>query len=333
MSGGPVRRRVTALTYLAGWRVVRLLPARPAYALFALVADVAWRRRVGGVRRLESNLARIRPDLSEAALRTLSRAGMRSYLRYWCDSFRLPSWSADQVRAAVRVEGDEAIRAALASGRGVVAALSHQGNWDLAGAWSTYDLHRVTTVAERLEPVEVFDAFIAYRTGLGMDVLALGDDGVFTSLVRALRGGGLVPLLCDRDLSRTGVEVDLCGHPARMAAGPASLAEVTGALLSPVNIWYERAPGVESGYRIVIRFHPEVSLPAGTTDDQGRLLKRADRVLALTQGVADVIGRGLVEHPQDWHMLQPVFTADLDLDRLARAHGDDRHDTAAPGPR
>ena len=141
----------------------------------------------------------------------------------------------------MRVEGDVPVRAALASGRGVVAALSHQGNWDLAGAWSALDLHRVTTVAERLEPVEVFDAFVAYRTGIGIDVLALGDDGVFTNLVRALRRGGLVPLLCDRDLSRTGVEVDLCGHPVRMAAGPASLAEVTGALLSPVSIWYEPA--------------------------------------------------------------------------------------------
>ncbi len=276
------------------------------------------------MRRLEGNLARVRPDLDAARLRELSRAGMRSYLRYWCDSFRLPSWTPEQVRAAVRVEGDGPIRAALASGRGVVAALSHQGNWDLAGAWSALDLHRVTTVAERLEPVEVFDAFIAYRTGIGIDVLALGDDGVFTNLVRALRGGGLVPLLCDRDLSRTGVEVDLCGHPVRMAAGPASLAEVTGALLSPVSIWYEPAPGVESGRRIVIRFHPEVTVPDGATDEAGRPLARAERVRALTQGVADALGAGIAEHPEDWHMLQPVFTADLDLDRLARSHAAER---------
>ncbi len=319
-----MRRRVTALTYLGGWRLVRLLPAAVAYPLFALVADLAWRRRGPAVRRLEGNLARVRPDLDAEGLRELSRAGMRSYLRYWCDSFRLPSWTPEQVRGAVRVEGDVPVRAALASGRGVVAALSHQGNWDLAGAWSALDLHKVTTVAERLEPVEVFDAFVAYRTGIGIDVLALGDDGVFTNLVRALRGGGLVPLLCDRDLSRTGVEVDLCGHPVRMAAGPASLAEVTGALLSPVSIWYEPAPEVESGRRIVIRFHPEVTVPDGATDDAGRPLARAARVRVLTQGVADALGAGIAEHPEDWHMLQPVFTADLDLDRLARSHAAER---------
>ena len=87
----------------------------------------------------------------------------------------------------------------------------------------------------------MFDAFIAYRTGIGIDVLALGDDGVFTNLVRALRGGGLRAAAVRPRPVRTGVEVDLCGHPVRMAAGPASLAEVTGALLSPVSIWYEPA--------------------------------------------------------------------------------------------
>ncbi len=313
-----MRRRFSALVYLGGWRVVRLLPAPVAYGLFRLVADLAWRRRVGGVRRLERNLGRLRPDLDPTALRDLSREGMRSYLRYWCDSFRLPSWTPEQVRASVRVEGDGPVREALGSGRGVVAALAHQGNWDLAGAWSALDLHRVTTVAERLEPVEVYDAFVAYRTRIGIDVLALGDDGVFTSLVRALRGGGLVPLLCDRDLSRTGLEVDLAGHRARVAAGPGSLAEVTGALLVPVSIWYERVPRAErrrvgggSGYRTVIRFGEPVEPP--------QVDGRAARVLALTQAVADGLGRGLVEHPQDWHMLQPVFVDDLDPQRLARA--------------
>lgn len=314
-----MRRRLSALVYLGGWRVVRLLPAPLAYGLFRLVADLAWRRGVGGVRRLGTNLGRVCPDLAPHELRALTREGMRSYLRYWCDSFRLPSWTPEQVRASVRVEGDAPVREALASGRGVVAALAHQGNWDLAGAWSALDLHRVTTVAERLEPVEVYDAFVAYRTRIGIDVLALGDDGVFTSLVRVLRGGGLVPLLCDRDLSRTGVEVDLVGHRARVAAGPASLAEVTGALLTPVGIWYERVPrgerrsvGGGSGYRTVIRFGEPIEPPAADG--------RAARVQALTQAVADGLGRGIAEHPQDWHMLQPVFVDDLDQARLARAH-------------
>ncbi len=305
-----MRHKLSAWAYLLGWRVVRLLPARVAYGLFARIADQIWRRRGPGVRRLEANLARVRPDLGPVELRHLSRAGLASYLRYWCDSFRLPSWSADEVRAGVRIEGDDAVREALDAGRGVVAALPHQGNWDLAGAWAAYDLCVVTTVAERLEPVEVFDAFMAYRTSIGIEALPLGDPGVFTTLMRRLRDGRLVPLLMDRDLSRSGLEVDLCGHPARVAAGPATLAEMTGANLHPVNIWYEPAPELPSRHRVVIKFHPALPRPDLPTRDA--------RIAALTQACVDVIGAGLAEHPEDWHMLQPVFSADLDPARLAR---------------
>jgi len=55
---GRVSDAVSYGLYSAGWRVVRLLPEAVAYRLFDLVADVAWRRRGKGVRRLEANLAR-----------------------------------------------------------------------------------------------------------------------------------------------------------------------------------------------------------------------------------------------------------------------------------
>ena len=53
-------------------------------------------------------------------------------------------------------------------------ALAHQGNWDHAGAWSTLALARVTTVAERLRPEELYLRFLAFRESLGMEILPLG---------------------------------------------------------------------------------------------------------------------------------------------------------------
>ena len=41
----------------------------------------------------------------------------------------------------------------------------------------------------------------------------------------------------------------------------------------------------------------------------------------MTQQVAGVYEAGIRAHPQDWHMLQRVFAADLDPDRLAPAGG------------
>lgn len=298
-------RGVQARGHLLGWRLVRRLPDRIAYPLFDCFADLTWCRRGTGVRQLEHNLARVRPGVGAGELRALSRAGMRSYLRYWCDTFRLPSWSPQRLLAGCRVLGDGPARAVLAQGRGVVLALAHQGNWDHAGAWSTSQLARVTTVAERLEPPEVFERFLAFRQALGMEILPLTDGGtVLRTLTRRLRQGALVPLLADRDLTSGGVEVTFFGEPARMAVGPAALADVTGAALYPVSIWYERTAATGSGWGIVARFHPEVRAPASTD--------RRERLSAMTQACADALAEGIAAHPQDWHMLQPVFVADLD---------------------
>ena len=133
-----MREQLTYRLYAGAWAVVRRLPERVAYRLFDLVADLVWRRRPGrrccGSRPTCAGPGR-RPTPAE--LRALSRAGMRSYLRYWCDAFRLPDWSHDRVVSSVRVVGEEHLRASTGDGkRGVVGALMHMGNWDHAGAWA-----------------------------------------------------------------------------------------------------------------------------------------------------------------------------------------------------
>ena len=285
-----------------GWGAVRLMPERAAYALFDRIADVTVAR--GGAARMRSNYAKVRPDLDDTALDAMVRDGMRRYLRYYCEAFRLPDRSADDVAASVRVEGDGPVRAELAAGRPVVCFLGHLGNWDLAGAWGTTDLAPVVTVAERLEPEEVYAEFLAFRESLGMTILPLtGGGDVFAQLRGHLTKPVLMPLLADRDLTDRGVEVDLCGHRSKMAAGPAALALATGAALHPVSIHYERLDRPSWKHRTVITFHDRVEVPTtGAT--------RA-KAVAMTQQCADALGAAIVEHTADWHMLQRVFLDDL----------------------
>ena len=87
-----------------------LLPERAAYRVFDRIADQAWRRHGPSVRQLEANLARVRPGADPDELRELSKAGMRSYLRYYCDAFRLPGWSRERLVGTVRTVGDEPVR-------------------------------------------------------------------------------------------------------------------------------------------------------------------------------------------------------------------------------
>ncbi|WP_265521322.1 phosphatidylinositol mannoside acyltransferase [Oerskovia flava] len=299
------------------WRNARHVPEPILRGLFAAGADLTWWRRTGGVRQLERNLARVRPGLDQRALRRLSRAGMRSYMRYYREAFTLSASTPAQIEARVRLEGYENCRRHTRVGTTPVLALAHQGNWDLAGAYATPHIAPVLTVAEKLEPPQVLEEFLGFRRSLGLEILVLGDGDVFRELMRGARGPGkIIPLLADRDLTSRGIEVDLFGLRARVAAGPAALAVSTGAPLIPTSIFYERLTGARrkaagTPWGIVIRFFPPVDAPAGLT--------RTASVQAMTQGWVDALAEGIAAHPEDWHMLQKVFVDDLDPDRLARS--------------
>ncbi|WP_323377667.1 phosphatidylinositol mannoside acyltransferase [Streptomyces smaragdinus] len=294
-----MKDRLTDAAYGAGWSAVKLLPEPAARALGNRIADTAWRRGGKGVRRLRSNLARVRPEASAAELAELTRAGMRSYLRYWMEAFRLPAYSKQRMRDGFDPKDAHWLEDGLAAGGGVILALPHMGNWDMAGAWVTSKLEvPFTTVAERLKPESLYDRFVAYRESLGMEVLAHEGAGAFGVLARRLRAGGLVCLVADRDLSASGVEVDFFDGRAKMPAGPAMLAQQTGALLLPVTLWYDDSSILQG------RVHPPVEVPAEGT--------RAEKTAVMTQRVADVFAAAIADHPEDWHMLQRFWLDDLE---------------------
>jgi phosphatidylinositol dimannoside acyltransferase len=306
----------TARLYTFAWRHAGRLPGWLVRGAGIVAADLTWALRLGGVDRLEANLARVRPDLDARGLRRLGRLAMRSYLRYFGEAFTLSPLTTAQIDARVRVVGLENLARPTREGHGVVLALGHLGNWDLAGAWARRHVAPVTTVAERLEPAEVFDEFVRFRESLGLKILALGDPDVFRTLVREVRDGPvIVPLLADRDLTSKGVEVDLFGRRARVAAGPAALALTADAPLLTTVIMYERLHGARrraagSPWGIRLDFIPVPPLP----DD----VPRAERVGALTQAWVDQLAVGITQRAQDWHMLQRVFVEDLDPERYAQ---------------
>ena len=285
---GLLAGQVTDASYAAGWAAVRALPEPAAARLFDAGADLAARRGGKGVLRLRSNLARVAPA---ADLDALTKDAVRSYARYWREVFRLPVTPTRALLDGTVTVGEQAARAAVASGRGVVFALPHSGNWDTAGAWFGATGVPFTTVAERLRPESLYDRFLAFRASLGMEVLPLtgGERPPFDVLTERLEAGGTVCLMADRDLTPRGIDVDFFGSTARMPAGPATLALRTGAALIPVHLSFR--PG---GWQIV--FYDEVP---------------PTEVRAMTQVMADRFAGGIAQHPADWHMLQRLWLDDL----------------------
>lgn len=286
---------LTTWLYTVGWQVTRTLPEAAAGAVFRQMADGLWRRNAGGVVQLERNLRRVHPDYDAAAIRELSREGMRSYLRYWCEAFRLPSWPTSRIRDTFILERQYLLDEALERG-GVLMIPGHMANWDHAGAWAATTYGSVTSVAERLKPEKLFEKFLDYRRDLGMDILGTGTPDVLRQLTRKLRDGKLVALLGDRDIGRTGVHVDFFGEPASFPAGPALLTLMNDVPLHPVTMWFDG--DICRGY-----VHDCIQIP---TDGD-----RDTKVIAMTQQLARGWESGIREHSADWHMLQKVWVSDL----------------------
>lgn len=296
----PLGGRLGDLGYAAGWRLVRAMPEFAARNAFD--AGAAYAARGGGPDQLRKNLARVIGVPAAEVPDSLIRASLGSYARYWREAFRLPSMNHQLLarRLDEAATGGEHVAAALAAGRGVVLALPHSGNWDLAGVWLTNTYGRFATVAERLKPESLYKRFLDYRESLGFEVLPLtgGQRPPFEVLRERLRGNGLVCLMSDRDLTRSGVRVDLFGEPTMLPAGPAKLALETGAVLLPVHSYYETDVAV--------------------TDIGAPLDLSSGDVGLITQALADRFTVNIAAHPADWHMMQPQWIADLSDERRAR---------------
>ena len=302
---------------------VERLPESVGRALFSAAGTAMGLSGSTGARRLRANQARIRPGLGPVRARLLSAAAMRSYMRYYYECFRLPILGEDRILARVQLDNDAELRADLASGRSATAALVHAGNWDMAGAWACIDLAPVHTLAERLEPAGLYEDFLRFRTGLGMTIYPVvrGGGGLRALEEDMAAGVCFTPILADRDLTASGVEVRLAGHAMLVAPGPALLAQRTGCAIYPVFSRYERlarrgraAAGTRWGLRLTVG----EPVRAETTPDSDSRERAAD-VRRMSQEWMDQFEPWLRAHLEDWHMLQRVFVSDLDPERLARA--------------
>lgn len=278
------------LAYLLGWKLVALLPEKIAYRLFSRIAHRMYRRNGKSVRRLRVNLAIVQPNLKHTELEDLVVNALESYMRYWCDTFRIHKWSAERIESTVTTTDDHLLRDPMAEGRGVIIALPHSGNWDHAGAYFCQQGIPLVTVAEVLKPEQLFQKFLEYRQAMGFEVLALNAKAFPTLMRRALEKR-LIALVADRDLSASGIPVTFFGKQTRMPAGPVILALKTGLPLVAAHVSYTEI-GIQIDFSQI-----EV---AQDGDEQ-------NRISATVQKMAQAFEVGIRKHPQDWHMLQRIW--------------------------
>lgn len=268
-----------------------MLPDKWAYRFFEKIADYLVKKNGKSVQRLRGNLSRVKPELDSKGMDDLVARSMRSYLRYWCDTFRIQDWSQKRLQNTVTLKNEHLLIEPMREDRGVVIALPHSGNWDHAGAYFCSIGIPLVTVAERLKPEALFQRFLRFRQSMGFEVLAT-DSRSFATLVKRAKEKRLIALVADRDLSESGVAVNFFGFPSRMPAGPALLAIKTGIALVVAHVSY-----TDTG--IHIEFTPVQVAEAGT---------ESERVARTVQHMANLFEEGITRTPQDWHMLQRIWT-------------------------
>jgi KDO2-lipid IV(A) lauroyltransferase len=208
--------------------------------------------------------------------------------------------SPSRIERSSVFEGVEHVSEARDKGNGVIIAMPHTGNWDLAGAWLAR-LFPCTAVVERLDPPELYEWFTVVRQRLGFATVPLGPQAG-AALMRTLRGNGVVGLLCDRDIGGTGVEVDFFGERTKLPGGPATLALRSGAAILPAAAYFDD----EFGHRGVI-------CPPLPVERTGRL---RDDVVRVTQDLTRKLEMLIRRAPTQWHNFQPTWPSDLEPPQL-----------------
>jgi len=284
--------------YRAAYAVAGALPGPFVDRAAALLGMAAMPVTPGRRFLCERNMRRALPaDATELDVRRAVRRAYASYGRYWAESFRLPSLSEAALEAGMAYTGFEHVVDAVATGTGPILVVPHLGGWEWGGFWMTrLEQLPATTVVEAIEPPSLFEFFVAFRESLGMHVIPLGPSAG-TEVVRGIRRADVVPLLSDRDIEGTGVEVEFFGERTTLPAGPATLALRTGARLLPAAFYFQ-GPG-----------HHVVVEPPVLAERGGRLRSDVQRI---TQDLAHAL-EGLIRRaPEQWHLMQPNWPSDHD---------------------
>ena len=280
--------------------------------LFERIADTQLVARAArGVRRLRVEPApRRRPDATDdRAARARRAQGMRSLLALLVRGVPAPGVEPRaHRRRRSRIIDDHHLADALATGRGVVVALPHMGNWDHAGAWATLAHSPVVTVAERLKPEDLYEQFLAFRRGArhGHHPADRRRRRCSRTCRRSCASGASSPCsataTCRTAASRCSSSAPRRGCRPGRPRWPVD----TGAVLAHRRSSTSRTAATACGSTRRSRCPPE--------GERSRA-----RSAATTQLVADQLrGRHRARTPTDWHMLQRLWVDDLDPTRRPR---------------
>lgn len=276
--------------------MTRTLPLPFLYATARRTVGTFFDLRPKYLRAIRSNYSRIlgKPENSpevHAAAREM--VDIHSY--HWIDFFYFGERRAPEAQKLVAgIDGFHKIVAAKEAGKGVILGTAHLGNWYIGGALLSQQGYKVHIVykPDRFPIVEKYRHQLHQRWGV--EEIAVGSS--FLSVVpvaRALAGGEIVAMQCDRDFNNTGVAAGFFGAPAWFPRGPFLTARATGATFLPSFILRTE----DGRYRVVV----EDPLPLARSGSP------AEDLQAGVEAFVKILERYVRNHPTQWYCFYPFW--------------------------
>lgn len=294
--GGRARALATYAVYRSSAAVLRAIPGPLSRLVAQAFAALAWAAGPARRRIVAENLAPVLGVPPEDVQRSpVVRRAYTNYGVYWSDAAHLKTSDVRRHPERFELRGRDIWDEFVVGRTGGIIVLPHVGCWEAGAAWTAANGYPLTTVAEVLEPPELFSWFAEMRRRVDLTVLPVGSKTV-PHLLASLAAGTLVALLADRDITGDGVEVEFFGQKTRIPGGPALLALRSGVPLVPCAIFVR--PGG--------RYQVELLAPLDT-ERRGRLRDDLERVC---QEVAYAFEGLIRKAPEQWHVFQPHWDSD-----------------------
>ncbi len=269
-------------------RAATLMPENLGRTFAAAAGLVTYNAWLPERRRIIDTIDRICMRLNRPVYPNLPTLVRRNFMHFALNIFelmRFPAINKAELDKKVIFHGRENLDQALATGRGVVFALPHIGNWEILGAaiaHAGYPLNSFYMAQKEDELGSLLDHFRSYS---GIRLHDRDRGGV--KALKALRNGEILGMIADQDGSNQGVYLDFLGHFVSIPAGPANWSLKTGALVVPLYSIRRGLSGVFDAY-----FLPALPDEAGETHQQ--------RVVARTRRLCDWMQQLILAHPHQY---------------------------------
>lgn len=263
----------------------RLLPSSVGTYIFGKAGALAY-LALAKYRRitLENLRFALGSELPDARLKEIAPQVFENLGRNAFDFIKFPYLNKDNIDRVVTIKNKENLERGYAKGRGIIIITAHFSNWELMAAALRLKGYPGTVIVRRIYFYK-YDEYLN-RTRKAHDVNVIYRDESPRKALKALRDNNIVGIVADQDVdSVEGVFVNFFGHQAYTPAGPAALARVSGASLTPAFILRENGR-----YTLVIEKPIEL---ADTGDKEKDLVEN-------TQRWSSVVESYIRRYPEQW---------------------------------